>query len=305
MKPKLVIVLGPTAAGKSEVALELAPKQNAEIVNADSQQVYRHMDIGTAKPSAQLRDQIPHHVIDVVDPDQEFNVAQYRELASASICDIRKRGKQAIVCGGTGLYLKALTRGLFVGPAQDPGVRGALTREAEQGGLPSLYERLGRVDPSATSWIHPHDRQRIIRALEIYELTGRPMSQWQKEHGFKETSFETLKIGILRDRGELYGFIDQRCEAMIEKGLVDEVKALCEKGYSLDLKPLQSVGYKHVGWFLKGQMGLAEAVLLMKRDTRRLAKRQLTWFRSDREIRWFHPTRERTKIASLVREFLQ
>ena len=305
MKPKLVIVLGPTAVGKSDVVLELASPLNAEVVNADSQQVYRQLDIGTAKPSVQLRDKIPHHVIDVVDPDEEFNVGRYRELAIAGIHDIRKRGKLAIVCGGTGLYIKALTQGLFVGPATDPGIRAGLTQEAERNGLRSLYERLERVDPAATSWIHPHDRQRIIRALEVYQLTDRPMSHWQEKHGFNEKVFETLKIGILRERRELYPLIDQRCEAMIEKGLVEEVRALCDKGYSLDLKPLQSVGYKHVGWFLKGQMNLAEAVLLMKRDTRRLAKRQLTWFRRDREIRWFHPALERAKITDLVQQFLQ
>jgi tRNA dimethylallyltransferase len=304
MKPKLVIVLGPTAVGKSEVVLELAPQRNAEIINADSQQVYRQMDIGTAKPSSKLRKRIPHHVIDVVDPDQEFNAAKYRELATASIHDIRKRGKQAIVCGGTGLYIKALTRGLFVGPAQNARIRAALTLEAEGSGLRPLYERLERVDPAATSWIHPNDRQRIIRALEVYELTGKPMSEWQKEHGFNEGPFEALKIGMVRDRAELYSLIDQRSDRMIEEGLVDEVKGLCEKGYGLGLKPLRSVGYKHVGFFLEGQMTLKDAVSLMKRDTRRLAKRQLTWFRSDKEIRWFHPELERAKIEGLVEEFL-
>ncbi|HXV82461.1 MAG TPA: tRNA (adenosine(37)-N6)-dimethylallyltransferase MiaA [Candidatus Binatia bacterium] len=305
MKPKLVIVLGPTAAGKSEVVVALGPQLNAEVINADSQQVYRQMDIGTAKPSSQLRDRIPHHVIDVVDPDEEFNVAKYRELATAAIHDIRQRGKQAIVCGGTGLYLKALTQGLFVGPAQSAEIRAALALQAEKSGLRALYERLERIDPAATSWIHPRDLQRIVRALEVYELTGKPMSQWQREHGFNETPFETLKIGIQRERAELYRSIDQRCDAMIAMGLVDEVRALCEKGYSLDLKPLRSVGYKQVGWFLKGQMGLEEAVVLMKRDTRRLAKRQLTWFRSDGEIHWFHPTLDRAKISDLVQEFLQ
>jgi len=304
MKPKLVVVLGPTAVGKSDVALELALHMNGEIINADSQQVYRQMDIGTAKPSTKLRQKIPHHVIDVVDPDEEFNVARYRELATASIYDIRKRGKQAIVCGGTGLYIKALTRGLFLGPAQDAGIRAALTLKAHGHGLRSLYERLEQVDPSATSWIHPHDLQRIIRALEVYELTGKPMSEWQKEHGFNEAPFDTLKIGLCRERTELYGLIDQRCDRMIEEGLVDEVKGLSEKGYSLDMKPLQSVGYKHAGWVLRGQMTLAEAVLLMKRDTRRLAKRQLTWFRSDKEIRWFHPQAQRERIKVVVREFL-
>lgn len=304
MKPKIVVVLGPTAVSKSDVAMELALQMSGEIINADSQQVYRQMNIGTAKPSKRECERVAHHLIDIVDPDEEFNVATYRELATAGIHEIQKKHKQAIVCGGTGLYIKALTRGLFVGPAQDRGVRAALTLEASVRGLTALYERLERVDPSATSWIHPNDRQRIIRALEVYQLTGRPMSEWQKQHGFNEGPFETLKVGLYRERVELYDLIDQRCDRMIENGLVDEVRDLCEKGYSLDLKPLRSVGYKHVGWFLQGQMTLKEAVFLMKRDTRRLAKRQLTWFRGDSEIRWFHPGAERAKIRNIVQKFL-
>jgi tRNA dimethylallyltransferase len=304
MKPKLVVVLGPTAVGKSDIALELALHMNGEIINADSQQVYRQMDIGTAKPSAKLLQKIPHHVIDVVDPDEEFNVARYRELATAGIHDIRKRAKQPIVCGGTGLYIKALTRGLFLGPAQDAGIRAALTLKAQRDGLSTLYERLEQIDPSATSWIHPNDRQRIIRALEVYELTGKPMSEWQKGHAFGETPFTTLKIGLDRQRAELYDRINQRCDQMIEAGLVDEVRGLFAQGYSLDLKPVCSLGYRHMGLFLMGKMSLEEAVFLMKRDTRRLAKRQLTWFRSDKEILWFHPVLERAKITDLVDKFL-
>ena len=304
MKPKIVVVLGPTAVGKSDIAMELALQMNGEIINADSQQVYRQMNIGTAKPSNKVREKIPHHVIDVVDPDEEFNVARYRELATTSIHDIRKRGKQAIVCGGTGLYIKALTRGLFLGPAQDPGIRAALTLKAHGHGLKALYEQLEQIDPSATSWIHPHDRQRIIRALEVYQMTGKPMSEWQKGHAFGETPFTTLKIGLDRQRAELYDRINQRCDQMIEAGLIDEVRGLFEQGYSLDLKPLCSVGYRHMGLFLMGKMSLEEAVFLMKRDTRRLAKRQLTWFRSDREIGWFHPGGERAEIKHVVQEFL-
>jgi tRNA dimethylallyltransferase len=304
VKPKLLIVLGPTAVGKSDLALELAGEMIAEIINADSQLIYRGMDIGTAKPSKEQRDKIPHHLIDVVDPDERFNVATFRQLATASIHDIRERGKQPLVCGGTGLYLKALTRGLFVGPAQNPEIREGLHSESRRNGLDSLYQRLARVDPAATSWIHPHDRQRIIRALEVYELTGKPISEWQEEHSFSETPFQTLKVGLHRDRAELYERINQRCEGMIEAGLVEEVKSLLGKGYSLDLKPLQSVGYRQVGLFLNGRMGFADAVFLMKRDTRRLAKRQLTWFRGDNEIHWFHPERERAEIRRSVREFL-
>jgi tRNA dimethylallyltransferase len=304
MKPKLVIVFGPTAAGKSELVLELAPRLNAEVINADSQQVYRQMDIGTAKPSQAERAKVPHHVIDVVDPDEEFNVARYCELALAAAHDIRRRGKQAIVSGGTALYIKALTRGLFVGPAQDAGIRNALNVEAEKNGFRSLYQRLERVDSSATSWIHPNDRQRIIRALEVYELTGKPISEWQKEHGFRESAFSTLKIGLDRQRAELYDRINQRCDQMIDAGLVHEVKGLFEKGYSRELNSLRSVGYRHMGLFLMGRMSFDEAVHLMKRDTRRLAKRQLTWFRRDAEIRWFHPERQTQEIHRALESFI-
>jgi tRNA dimethylallyltransferase len=304
MKPKLLIVVGPTAVGKSDTALQVADQIDAEIINADSQQVYRHMDVGTAKPSKAEQDKVPHHLIDVVEPDQEFNVADYRRLAIASASRIAERGKPAIVCGGAGLYIRALTRGLFVGPRRHAEVRASLDAEAEKYGLGSLYRRLERMDPSATSWIHPNDRQRIIRALEVCELTGKPMSEWQKEHAFKERPFHTLKIGLDRDRAELYELINQRCHRLIEAGLVEEVKGLVEKGYRLDLKALQSVGYRHIGLFLKGQMSLDQAVFLMKRDTRRLAKRQLTWFRSDNEIRWFHPEEQRQEVVDAARSFL-
>lgn len=304
MKPKLVIVFGPTAAGKSELVLALAPRLNAEVINADSQQVYRQMDIGTAKPSKAQRAKVPHHVIDVIDPDEEFNVARYRELATAAARDIRSRGKQAIVSGGTGLYIKALTRGLFVGPAKDAEIRKTLNAQAETNGLSSLYKRLERVDSSATSWIHPNDRQRIIRALEVYELTGKPISEWHKQHSFRESAFSTLKIGLDRLRAELYDRINQRCDQMIDAGLVHEVKGLFEKGYSRELTSLRSVGYRHIGLFLAGRMSFDEAVQLMKRDTRRLAKRQLTWLRRDEAIRWFHPERQRQEIHRAVQSFI-
>ena len=303
MKPKIIIILGPTAVGKSTIALELAQKIGAEIVNADSQQVYRHMDIGTEKPSPADRAIIRHHIIDVVDPDEEFNVAMFCQLATASVNDISSRYRNIIVCGGTGLYLKALTRGLFVGPAQDMRVRESLKAEIEAHGLNSLYRRLEQIDPASTSWIHPNDRQRIIRALEVYELTDKPMSEWQNAHAFRERPYEALMIGLERERAELYDRINQRTEKMIETGLLDEVASLVENGYGLDLKPLRSLGYRHMGLVLKGELQLDQAVELMKRDTRRLAKRQLTWFRQDREIRWFHPDTERQGIREAVELF--
>ena len=304
MKPKLVIIVGPTGAGKSEVALDVALEVNGEILNADSQQVYRYMNAGTGKPTAEQRQKVPHHLIDIVDPDEEFNAALFRERALHCAQEIWSKKKKGILCGGAGLYIRALTHGLFLGPGRNPEIRKGLEREAEGKGPDFLYERLKQADPAVTSWIHPNDRQRIIRALEVFEATGKKMSQWQQEHGFKESPFETLKIGLNRDRAELYDLIDRRCDKMIADGLVNEVKGLLDKGYSLDLKALQSVGYRHVGLYLSGSKSLEEAVQLMKRDTRHLAKRQLTWFRSDKEIRWFHPEKERERILSAVKEFL-
>jgi tRNA dimethylallyltransferase len=300
-KPKLLIIVGPTAVGKSEVALGLAAPLGAEIINADSQQVYRYMDIGTGKPSATERERIRHHLIDIINPDDEFNAAIFRRLSIAAIADIESRGKRVIVCGGTGLYLKALTKGLFIGPAQDFALREALNAEADRLGLAALYQRLERVDPGAMSRIHPNDRQRIIRALEVFALTGKPITEWQREHAFGESAFETLVVGLQRERAELYRAIDERCERMISAGLMDEVKQLMDRGYGLDLKPLQSIGYRHMGLILKGALPLEEATALMKRDTRRLAKRQLTWFRGDPEIRWFHSDQKRELDAAAER----
>jgi tRNA dimethylallyltransferase len=230
MKPKLVIILGPTAVGKSEVAMKLSGVIGAEIINADSQQVYRHMNVGTGKPAEADRARVPHHLIDVVDPDEEFNAAIFRCLALEKIVQIHERGRKVVVCGGTGLYLKALTRGLFVGPEQDAGVRSELAREIQEKGLSALYRRLTEVDPAAHSRIHPNDRQRIVRSLEVYQLTGKPMSQWQQEHGFGDEPFDTLKIGLQRERAELYELINRRCDRMIAEGLPDEVRELAAKG---------------------------------------------------------------------------
>jgi tRNA dimethylallyltransferase len=303
VKPKLLIILGPTGAGKSEVAVDVALRINGEIVNADSQLVYRYMDVGTAKPSAAAREKVRHHLIDVVDPDGEFNAALYRELALKAIQDVTARGKKPLVCGGTGLYMRALTQGIFVGPGKNPEIRKRLEQEADKNGSPALYERLGEIDPEATHWIHPNDQYRIIRALEVFETTGKRMSQWQKEHGFPESTFEILKVGLNRERQELYDLINRRCDEMIAHGLVEEVKELAAKGYGLDLPALQSVGYKQIGLYLRGELSLEDAVTLVKRDTRHLAKRQLTWFRADKAIKWFHPERDRKEILRSVEQF--
>lgn len=305
MKPKLVIILGPTAVGKSEVALDLAERLNGEIVNADSQQVYRFMAIGTGKPSKAERERVRHHLIDVVNPDEEFNAAVFRRLATETIEEIYERRRNPFVCGGTGLYLRALTQGLFEGPGQDPVIRRGLENEIEEHGLAVVYRRLEQIDPTVGSTIHPNDRQRIIRALEIHQLTGKPLSEWQRQHGFQENPFTLLKIGLNRERSELYDLINRRSEGMVRSGLLDEVRGLTGKGYGLDLKPLQSVGYRQMGAVLQGKMALLDALEEMKQETRHLAKRQLTWFRRDEAIRWFHPERQKSEIIEAVEIFLE
>lgn len=299
MKPRIVIILGPTAVGKSALALDLAEQLDGEIVNADSQQVYRYLDIGTGKPSMADRERVRHHLIDVVNPDQEFNAAMFRHLASEVIHQIDERERNAIVCGGTGLYLKALTRGLFQGPAQDPEIRRSLEKEIAASGLNSLYRRLAEIDPTVTSTIHRNDRLRTIRAMEVYQLTGKPISQWQNEHSFEDESFDVLKIGLNRERIELYDRINQRSDNMVAAGFLDEVRALEARGYSLDLKSLRSVGYAQMAKVLRGILTIDAALVEMQQETRHLAKRQLTWFRGDKDIRWFHPKQAREILIAM------
>jgi tRNA dimethylallyltransferase len=303
VKPKIVVIVGPTSAGKSELAMELCPRIHGEVVNADSQQVYRCLDIGTGKPSTSDRARIRHHLIDVVNPDEEFNAAMFRRLASEIIWQIHERSGNAVVCGGTGLYLKALTRGLFDGPGQDLEIRRRIECEIDKSGLDSLYKRLADIDPTVTSTIHPNDRQRTIRALEVYELTGKRLSEWQREHAFQEQPFQVLKIGLKRERDELYDLINRRCDRMIEAGLLEEVRELTARGYGLDLKPLRSIGYLQMGRVLTGVQKLPDALEEMKQETRHLARRQLTWFRGDREVFWYHPS-QRQEILKTVNGFL-
>jgi tRNA dimethylallyltransferase len=245
---------------------------------------------------------VAHHLIDIVNPDEEFNAALFRRLATQSIEQIHGRKKHVIVCGGTGLYLKALTQGLFEGPGQDAQIRQTLARQIEDEGQDSVYRELLRIDPSAAATIHQNDRQRTIRALEVFQLTGKPLSEWQKEHAFQERPFDVVKIGLNRERDELYERINRRAERMVEDGLLEEVRNVVAMGYSLTLKPLRSVGYRQMGRVLLGQQELLGAIEEMKQETRRLAKRQLTWFRSDKEIRWFDPN-EKTEIIEAAKKF--
>ncbi|MBW1741450.1 MAG: tRNA (adenosine(37)-N6)-dimethylallyltransferase MiaA, partial [Deltaproteobacteria bacterium] len=283
-KPSLIIISGPTCVGKTEVAIVLAEPLGADIISADAMQVYRYMDIGTAKPTEEQRARVRHHLIDVVDPDEPFSAALFKTMAGAIIRDLDQKGRLVFVVGGTGLYIKALTRGLFAGQEQDEVVRKKLKKEAKTLGLAVLYQRLQKVDPAAAARIHPNDTYRIIRALEVYQATGQPISHYQKAHGFGDCPYRTLKIGLTLDRNILYDRINRRVDLMLASGLLEEVKWLLDQGYPSTLKSMQSIGYRHMADYLEHRIAWDEAVRLFKRDTRRYAKRQLTWFKADPEI---------------------
>ncbi|MDD2335594.1 MAG: tRNA (adenosine(37)-N6)-dimethylallyltransferase MiaA [Geobacteraceae bacterium] len=283
---KLIIVQGPTASGKSELAVRLAERCNGEIVNADSMQVYRFMDIGTAKPSADQLQRVPHHLIDIVDPDQMFSAADFCREAEKVIMDISRRGKNSIVCGGTGLYIRALTKGLMDSPSGDAAFRDEMKDLANREGREVLHRRLAEVDPVSAERIHPNDQFRIIRALEVFQMTGRSISALRGEHRFGTFRYDYRKIGLSSDRETLYRNIDNRVDLMIKKGFLEEVKVLLATGYPSSLKPMRSLGYRHMCDYLEGFLPFEDALQLMKRDTRRYAKRQLTWFNQDPEIKW-------------------
>lgn len=285
---KIVILCGPTAVGKSKIGLELADKLNAEIVSADSQQVWRELDIGTAKPSPADRAKVAHHLIDVANPDEHFDVARYTGLAGQAIEDIWNRGKLVLVVGGAGMYIQTLLYGLCEAPPQDKMVRKKLSEEMEENGLHPLYERLQKIDPGVESRIHPNDKTRILRSLEVYALTGHPLSHFHSQHQKQEPRYEALQLGLNCDRTLLHEKINKRVDWMMANGWVEEVRELL-KFYSGESQALQSIGYQQIVEYLRGEKNLKETTEEIKQATRALARRQMTWLRAQEGLLWYEP----------------
>ncbi len=283
MKP-LIVILGPTATGKTAVGIRVAQALDGEIISADSGAVYRGLDIGTAKPTPEERAQVRFHLIDVVNPDEVFTAARFRELALEAIADIESRGKRVLVVGGTGLYLRVLLHGYSLAPPpSDPEIRARLQAECRQLGSEALHARLSTVDPSTAARVHPHDAVRIVRALEVYEMTGVPISAWQKQ---AHEELPALKFGLTLPRPVLYRRIEERIDQMMAQGFLQEVQKLLQSGYNKDLPALKGLGYRQMIGYLEGRYSLEEGVRLWKRDTRRFAKRQMTWFRKEPSVYW-------------------
>ncbi len=280
---KVIIILGPTCAGKTGLSLILADKLKTEIISADSMLVYRHMDIGTAKPSNDELNSAPHHLINVLDPDEKFSVGLFKEKATEIIESLHASGKVPLVVGGTGLYIRSITQGLFEGPGADESLRTELKKEEETSGPGHLYNKLMKIDPEAAGRIKPNDLRRIIRALEVSAKADRGISDCQSVSTIP-SQYEFIKVGLLRDRKELYRMIDERVDAMMEKGLLEETRRLLEM--NPNNTALQALGYKEMVLYINGEVDLEEAVRLTKKRTRNYAKRQFTWFRKEPDIHW-------------------
>ena len=283
---KVIFILGCTACGKAAVGRELARRIGGQIVSVDSMKVYRRMDIGTAKPGPEARQEVRHHCIDVVEPSESFSVARYVEHADRAIEAITAAGDVPLAVGGTSLYIKALSEGLFEGPSGDEGIRAALRRRAEREGLASLHAELARVDPDAAGRIHPNDAKRIFRALEVYETSGRPISELQRQWDAGRRRYDCAFIGLRRERADLRRRINSRVRRMVDMGLRDEAAALLAEQAGLSDQAAQAVGYAEMLAHLRGECGLDEAVERIKINTRRLARRQRTWHRRWLDTAW-------------------
>lgn len=280
---KVILLVGPTCVGKTGAAIALARRIGTEIISADSMQIYRRMDIGTEKPTPAQLAEVTHHMIDIVEPSDNYSAGRYIEDVKPIIESLHSRGKVPVVTGGTGLYIKAMTRGLFRGPSADWALREELRNEDSD----TLYGRLRRLDPDTAETLEPGDRRRVVRALEVCILTGKKMSEVKREHT-STLPYDFIKVALTRDRKELYGMIEERVEEMMRRGLLDEVKGVLEMNPSRTA--MQAIGYKELKGYLDGDYHLEEAVRLIKRNTRRYAKRQFTWFRKEEGLRWVDVT---------------
>jgi tRNA dimethylallyltransferase len=298
--PRVICLVGPTASGKTELALALATRLGAEIVSADSRQVYRGLDLGTAKPTAAERARVPHHCLDMVDPEEPFDAARFRAAAAAAIADIHRRGRVPLVVGGTGLWVRTLLYGLCPAPPRAPALRAALAPVPTA----DLHRRLAALDAAAAERIHPHDRVRVVRALEVALTSGRPLSAWQAAHRFAERPYAALVIGLTRSRDELYARIEARARAMLADGFADEVRALLARGTPAEAPAWRTLGYREVRAWVRGACDAATALAAVTRATRRFAKRQRTWFRREPDVVWRHPEADRARIEAEVAAFL-
>ena len=302
MAHRLVVIVGPTGAGKTWLAMRLAERTGGEVVSADSQQVYAGMDIGTGKVSVEERARVPHHLIDVVSPDQDMTAQRFVEMADRAIAEVAARGKPVIVCGGTGLYVRALLLGLFAGPPASPELRAELSELARRDGAAALHAELVRVDPAAAARIDRNDEKRIIRAVEVFRLTGEPMSAHQAKHDHRSTPprYAARLVGLQPEREVLYQAIDLRVDAMIDAGFEGEVAALRARGYLPPLRSQQAIGYAELHDAADGRVARGRAIELIKRNSRHYARRQLSWYRADPTIGW-HGAPGAVDLADLER----
>jgi tRNA dimethylallyltransferase len=291
---RVILLVGPTCVGKTETSVLLAEELGTEIIGADSMQIYRQMNIGTEKPTPRQMERVRHHMIDIVSPSEGYSAGRYLEAVKPIVRSLAENGRIPIVSGGTGLYIKAMTRGLFKGPGADQELRGKLLRESTE----ILYSRLKLMDPTTAEDITPTDKRRIVRALEVCIRTGRKMSEIRKE-GTRALPCDFIKIALFRDRKELYGMIDRRVDRMFESGLVKEVERLMSA--SPHRTPMQAIGYKETAAYLRGECSLEDAIMLVKRNTRRYAKRQFTWFRKEEGLNWVDITGVRHAGEALER----
>ncbi len=306
-KPRVVVVTGPTASGKTPIAIEIALRFGGEIVNADSMQVYRYMDVGTAKPSPEQRARVPHHLLDVVTPDVPYSAGRYAEEARKAATEIHAAGKIVVLTGGSGLYIRAFLEGLLDAGEADPTLRVQLEDEARAaaaaGDSLRLHRRLAAIDPEAADRIHPNDQRRIVRALEIAASLGKPASRLRDDHAFGDRPYRALHLALDPGREALAARIDRRCGEMIDHGLLREARALRERGYGPELRPMRAIGYRHMAPVVDGADTLANALEAMRRDTRRFARRQRTWLRKVPSVQWLSPDASRA-VFDAVESFL-